>query len=73
MYLKNIMTRGKIGFNSRTDRNHSDLLCDTCGGGGGGTYVEAAFFPIGFSSEQLVCKVAGQLRMTNSIKIGYSL
>ena len=64
------MTRGKLGLHSRNDKNHSDLFYDTCGGG---TYVEGAFFSIGLSSEQLVCNVAGQLTMTNSIKIGYSL
>ena len=49
-YFKD-MTRGKIGFHSQTNRNHSDLLYDMCGGG---TYVEAPFFAIGFSSEQFV-------------------
>ena len=68
-YFKD-MKMGKIGFHSRTDTNHSDPFYDTCGGG---TYVEAAFFAIGFSSEQLVCNAPGQLRMINSIPIGYSL
>ena len=68
-YFKD-MTRGKIGFHSRTDRNHSDLLYNMCEGG---TYVETPFFAIGFSSEQFVYNVAVHLRMKNSIKIGYSL
>ena len=62
LYFKDIMTRGKIGYHSRIDRNHSDIFYDRCGGG---TSVEAACFAIGFSSEQLVCNVAGQLRMTD--------
>ena len=41
----------QLGFHSQTNRNHSDLLYDMCGGG---TYVEAPFFAIGFSSEQFV-------------------
>ncbi|CAB1439848.1 unnamed protein product [Pleuronectes platessa] len=61
-YIKDILTRefgGKIGFNSRPQRNQSDLVYDTCGGG---TYVEAALSSIGVSSEQLVHNVAERLR-----------
>ena len=57
-YFKDITTRGQLGFHSRNDRNHSDLYYDTCGCRTY-NYVEVTFFAIGFSSEQLVCNVAG--------------
>lgn len=61
-YIKDILTRefeGMIGFHSRPQRNQSDLVYDTSGGG---SYVEAALSSIGVSSEQLVHNVAELLR-----------
>ena len=61
-YIKDILIQefeGKIGFQSRPQRNHSELVYDTSGGG---SYVEAALSSIGVSSEQLVCNVAQRLR-----------
>jgi hypothetical protein len=61
-YIKDILARefqGKIGFHSRPQRNQSELVYDTLGGG---SYVEAALSSIGVSSEQLVCNVAERLR-----------
>ena len=60
--VKDIMTREfgrKVGFHSCPQRNKSDLVYDTSGGG---TYVEAALFSIGVSSAQLVHNVAERLR-----------
>lgn len=61
-YIKDILTRefeAKIGFHTRSPRNQSDLVYDTCGSG---SYVEAALSSIGVSSEQLVRNVAERLR-----------
>ena len=61
-FIKDILTRefeGKIGFHSRPQRNQSDLIYDTSGGG---SYVEAALSAIGVSSEQLVHNVAERLK-----------
>lgn len=61
-YIKDILTRefgSKIGFHSRSQRNQSDLVYDTSGGG---SYVEAALNSIGVSNEQLVHNVAERIR-----------
>lgn len=65
-YIKDILTRefeGKIGFHTRSQRNESDLVYDTSGGG---SYIEAALSSIGVSSEQLVLNVAERVR--NDVK-----
>lgn len=52
-YIKDILIRefeDKIGFHSRPQKNHSDLVYDTSGSG---SYVEAALSSIGVSSGQL--------------------
>ena len=68
-YIKDILTRefdSRIGFHSRQQRNHSDLVYDMSGGG---SYIEAALSSIDISSEQLVQNVARRLRDdTTSIK-----
>jgi len=54
-YIKEILTRefeSRIGFYSRPQKN---LSCDTSGSG---SYVEAAFFPIGINNDQLVQNMA---------------
>ena len=61
-YIKDILTRefdSRIGFHSRQQRNHSDLVYDMSGGG---SYIEAALSSIDISSEQLVQNVARRLR-----------
>ena len=61
-YIKDILIRefeGKIGFQSRLQRNHSELVYDTSGGG---SCFKAALSSICVSSEQLVCNVAQWLR-----------
>ena len=65
-YINDILTRefeGKIGFHTRLHRNESDLVYDTSGDG---SYIEAALFSIGVSSEQLVLNVAERIR--NDVK-----
>ena len=51
--------QGNIGFHPRSQRNQSELVYDSTGGG---SYIEAALTSIGVSSEQLVCNVAKWLR-----------
>ncbi len=66
-YIKHILIHefeDKIGFHSRPQWNHSELVYDTSGGGS--YYIEAALSSIGVSSEQLVRNVAERLR--NDIK-----
>ena len=65
-YIKDILTRefeGKIGFHTRPQRNESDLVYDTYGGG---SYIETALSSIGVSSEQLILNVAERVR--NDVK-----
>ena len=64
-YFKD-MTRGNIDFHSRTDRNHTDLLYDICGGG----YICWSTILCHWFQQWTICV---NLRMINSIKIGYSL
>ena len=61
-FIKEILRRefkGRIGFHSRPERNHSELVYDVSGGG---SYVEAALSSIGISTEQLIHNVAERLR-----------
>ena len=61
-FIKEILRREfkeRIGFHSRPERNHSELVYDVSGGG---SYVEAALSSIGISTEQLIHNVAERLR-----------
>ena len=61
-FIKEILRREfkeRIGFYSRPERNHSELVYDVSGGG---SYVEAALSSIGISAEQLIYNVAERLR-----------
>ena len=61
-FIKDILIRefeAEIGFHSRPYKNHSELVYDISGGG---SYVEAALYSIGVSSEQLVINVSGRLK-----------
>ena len=65
-YITDILTRefeGKIGFHTRPQRNESDLVYDTSGGG---SYIEAALSSVGVSSEQLILNLAERVR--NDVK-----
>ncbi len=61
-FIKEILRREfkeRIGFHSRPERNHSELVYDVSGGG---SYVEAALSSVGISTEQLIHNVAERLR-----------
>ena len=60
-YIKNILSRkfqNNIGFHSRSQKNQSDLVYDTQGGG---SYIEAAITSMGVSDEQLVRNVSKRI------------
>ena len=49
----------QIGFYSRLERNHSELVYDLSGGG---SYVAAALYSNGISTEQIIHNIAARLR-----------
>ncbi len=72
-YIKDILTRefdSRIGFYSRQQMNHSDLVYDMSGGG---SYIEAALSSIDISSEQLVQNVARRTSRQSSLSHGHQV